>query len=119
MRAVYWSIDIRLAEHLPLEQGLRLVVVLPLPQVPATRRASSIRTRIKTVGTSIGSPFLSPRRASSIKTRMLRREVGTNKKRRLLCQQAPLVGTRLALTGTDARAVRPYKGLLVELLVSI
>ena len=89
-------------------------------QVTGPRRASSIRTRIKTIDLLLIPVIpVEARRASSIKTRMLRREVGTNKKRRLLCQQAPLVGTRLALTGTDARAVRPYKGLLVELLVSI
>ena len=40
--------DIRLAEHLPLEQGLRQANNPPIYSRTVTRRASSIRTRIKT-----------------------------------------------------------------------
>ena len=58
----------------------------------------------------LSSFALRSRRASSIKTRMLRREVGTNKKRRLLCQQAPLVGIRLALTQRTHEPCVPTKG---------
>ena len=42
-----------LAEHLPLEQGLRLREVLVAVGVSVSRRASSIRTRIKTVSCEV------------------------------------------------------------------
>ena len=81
-----------LAEHLPLEQGLRLARHGTIVVSAHSRRASSIRTRIKTFpGQLLPGIGRSSRIASSIRTRMLRREVGTNNKRRLLCQQAPLV----------------------------
>ena len=41
--------DRYLAEHLPLEQGLRQLDMVPFTMPNETRRASSIRTRIKTL----------------------------------------------------------------------
>ena len=148
-----------LAEHLPLEQGLRLSYILGIFYFDTTRRASSIRTRIKTPWSSnssvrlpslaehlpleqglrlfsavlgdervvlaehlpleqglrptysaAGKEELTTRRASSIRTRMLRREVGTNNKRRLLCQQSPLIGIRLALIQRTHEPCVPTKG---------
>ena len=59
-----------LAEHLPLEQGLRQIEQLPALKLVIARRASSIRTRIKTTTEEVFYEETYSRRASSIRTRI-------------------------------------------------
>ena len=60
----------QLVEHLPLEQGLRLSLSLTSEMTQGSRRASSIRTRIKTKNAREFWLSNVSRRASSIRTRI-------------------------------------------------
>ena len=57
-------------EHHPLKQGLRQTKLLYIVTTGICQRASSTKTRIKTIGLSALSPLINGQRASSTKTRI-------------------------------------------------
>ena len=82
-------------DHIPLEQGLRLVTDAAVRAAPASQRPYSIRTRIKTIGISAVDNALTRQRPYSIRTRIKTRDLEESSQSALLCQRPYSIRTRI------------------------
>ena len=87
-------------EHIPLEQGLRLSIIIIVFYMLISQRAYSIRTRIKTTRSRAGRAATARQRAYSIRTRIKTRIFKFNELLHLR-QRAYSIRTRIKTRGCN------------------